>query len=211
MKIPFISLWCAVALSVAAGAVLAEKADRTKPMNIEADALRYDDLKQVSVFSGRVVLTKGSIQIRGAQVEVRQDPDGFQFGAVTGSPQSPAFFRQKREGLEEFIEGEAESIEYDGRADTVKFVRKAQLRRLRGTALADEITGGVIVYENLTDMFTVDGNAGKGPMGVASVPSGRVRAMLTPKSDAKAGTGADLSAVPGLPLRPATILGGTPK
>jgi lipopolysaccharide export system protein LptA len=163
------------------------------------------------VFSGRVLLTKGSIQIRGAQVEVRQDPDGFQFGIVTGAPQVPAFFRQKREGLEEFIEGEAESIEYDGRADTVKFVRKAQLRRLRGTALADEITGGVIVYENLTDMFTVDGNAGKGPMGVASVPSGRVRAMLTPKSDTKPGVGTELPVVPALPLRPATTLGGTPK
>ena len=36
----------------------AEKADRNKPMNIEADALRYDDLKQTSVFTGRVVLTK---------------------------------------------------------------------------------------------------------------------------------------------------------
>lgn len=210
MKIPFIPLWCAVALCLTAGVALAEKADRTKPMNIEADALRYDDLKQVSVFSGRVVLTKGSIQIRGAQVEVRQDPDGFQFGVVTGSAQSPAFFRQKREGLDEFIEGEAESIEYDGRADIVKFVRKAQLRRLRGTALADELTGGVIVYENLTDMFTVDGNAGKGPMGVASVPSGRVRAMLTPKPDAKAG-GAEPPVAPALPLRQTTTLGGTPK
>lgn len=57
MKIPFLPLWCAVLLAGAAGAALAEKADRNKPMNIEADSLRYDDLKQVSVFSGRVVLT----------------------------------------------------------------------------------------------------------------------------------------------------------
>ncbi|MBK7001085.1 MAG: lipopolysaccharide transport periplasmic protein LptA, partial [Rhodoferax sp.] len=28
----------------------AENADRNKPMNIEADALRYDDVKQISVF-----------------------------------------------------------------------------------------------------------------------------------------------------------------
>ena len=62
----------------------AEKADRGKPMNIEADALRYDDVKQVSIFTGRVVLTKGSIQIRGDRLEVRQDPDGFQFGVATG-------------------------------------------------------------------------------------------------------------------------------
>ena len=156
---------------------MAEKADRNKPMNIEADSLRYDDLKQVSVFSGRVVLTKGTIQIRGAQIEVRQDPDGFQFGVVTGTPQSLAFFRQKREGLDEFIEGEGETIEYDGKADTVKFIRKAHLRRLRGATLADEITGGVIVYENLTDMFTVDGNASKAATGVVGAPAGRVRVV----------------------------------
>ena len=161
------------------------------------------------MFSGRVVLTKGTIQIRGAQIEVRQDPDGFQFGTVTGGPQALAFFRQKREGLEEFIEGEAETIEYDSKADTVRFTHKAQLRRLRGTALADEITGGVILYENLTDKFSVDGNVSKGPMGVASAPAGRVRAMLTPKSEA-----ASAAAAPVLPpttLRPTTNLGGAPK
>lgn len=208
MKIPFLSLCCAVILVGTAGAALAEKADRNKPMNIEADSLRYDDLKQVSVFSGRVVLTKGTIQIRGAQVEVRQDPDGFQFGVVTGTPQSPAFFRQKREGLEEFIEGEGETIEYDGKADTVKFIRKAQLRRLRGATLADEITGGVIVYENLTDMFTVDGSAGKAATGVAGAPAGRVRAMLTPKPETTGVAAPVAPAAPAANLRPSTTFGG---
>lgn len=209
MKNPLISTCIALVLAAAVGVARAENADRNKPMNIEADSLRYDDLKQVSVFTGRVVLTKGSIQIRGAQIEVRQDPDGFQFGIVTGAPQSLAFYRQKREGLEEYIEGEAEVIEYDGKADTVKFVRKAQLRRLRGTALADEITGGVILYENLTDKFSVDGNASKGAMGVASVPSGRVRAMLTPK-DTSAPT-ASTPVQPPASLRPSVTLGGAPK
>ena len=32
-----------------------------------ADALRYDDLKQTSVFTGKVVVTKGTILIRGIQ------------------------------------------------------------------------------------------------------------------------------------------------
>ncbi len=204
MKIPYFSLLMVAAFAGSAGPALAEKADRDKPMNIEADALRYDDVKQVSVFTGRVVLTKGTIVIRGAQVEVRQDPDGYQFGLVTGSTATPAFFRQKREALDEFIEGEGETIEYDGKADTVKFAKKAQLRRFRGSALGDEITGGVIVYNNLTDMFTVDGNANKG---VAGAPGGRVRAMLTPKPE----SGAAASPAPAGPapvLRSTTTLGG---
>ncbi|MEY2953500.1 MAG: hypothetical protein RLZZ401_1587 [Pseudomonadota bacterium] len=158
------------------GVAMAEKADRDKPMNIEADALRYDDLKQLSVFSGKVVVTKGSIVIRGARVDVRQDPEGYQFGTVTAEPGGRAFFRQKREGLDEFIEGEGETIYYDGRADTVRFNRRAEMRRFRGAKMFDETSGNVIVYDNTTDVFTVDSGAVAGMPG----PAGRVRTMLTP-------------------------------
>ena len=192
------------------GSAWAEKADRNKPMNIESDALRYDDVKQVSVFTGRVILTKGTIQIRGGQIEVRQDPDGYQFGTVTGTADALAFFRQKRDGLEEFIEGEGETIEYDGRADTVKFIKKAQLRRLRGTTLGDEITGSVIFYENLTDMFRVDGGATKGAAGTPGTPGPRVRAMLTPKPSA-AESASPAAATPIPPLRATSSLPGAPQ
>lgn len=207
---PYLWFLLVASLALLGLPVQAEKADRNKPMNIEADTLRYDDVNQVSVFAGNVALTKGSIVIRANRVDVRQDPDGYQFGVITGTPQEPAFFRQKREGLDEFIEGESELIEYDGRADTVKFIRKAVLRRLRGATLADEITGGLIVYENLTERFSVDGNAVPGS---ASGPGNRVRAMLTPKPSASAPapqgkTPAD-SAAPG--LRATTTLGSAPR
>jgi lipopolysaccharide export system protein LptA len=176
-------------------------------MNVEADALRYDDVKQLSVFSGRVVLTKGSISIRGAQLEVRQDPEGYQFGVVTGAGEHLAFFRQKRDGVDEFIEGEGETIEYDGRADTVKFIRKAQLRRYRGATVADEISGGLIVYDNLHDLFSVDGNVSKpGSAG----GSGRVRATLMPKPESKP-QGGGAAAPAALPLRTTPALGGATK
>lgn len=186
-------------LVLGGGASFAEKADRNKPMNIESDALRYDDLKQVSVFTGNVVLTKGTILIRGARIEVRQDPEGFQFGLVTSEPGQLAFFRQKREGVDEYIEGEGENIEYNGRADTVKFVKRAQMRRLRGATLADEVSGDVIQYENATDVFTVDGSPAR-----PSVSRGRVRVVLTPKPNNSA-------AVPLRPqpeLQPSNSLGG---
>ena len=205
MKFKSLSALAAATLLLVAVAAQAEKADRNKPMNIEADSLRYDDLKQISVFTGRVVLTKGTIQIRADRLEVRQDPDGFQFGIATGSAEKLAFYRQKREALDEFIEGEGETINYDGKADTVTFNRKAQLRRLRGVAVADEITGGSIVYENLTDLFTVDGVANKGPSGALG-SSGRVRVMLTPKPEASASAPADATS-----LKPSPALGGAVK
>jgi len=185
----------ALALLAAAGPAAAERADRSKPMNVEADALRYDDLKQTSVFTGRVVITKGTIVIRGARVEVRQDAEGYQHGVVTAEPGKLAFYRQKREGVDEFIEGEGETIEYDGKADRVKFIRRAELRRYRGATLADEIVGSVVSYDNGNDTFAVDG----GPASAAA--GGRVRAVLAPRSGASA-------AAPPASLRSSTTLDG---
>lgn len=197
-----------VLLVLVAPVAWGEKADKDKPMNVESDALRYDDIRQVSVFTGKVILTKGSILIRGARLEVRQDADGFQYGVVTAEPGKLAFFRQKREGVDEFIEGEGETIDYDGRLDTVKFISKAQLRRYRGATLADEFNGGLIVYNNITSVFTLDGApaAGKNSStGQPGAPAGRVKAMLTPTPD-KGGTPAPAASTP---LRETNTLGGS--
>ncbi len=203
MKTP-LNFWLVLSLlALTVPGVQAEKADRNKPMNVEADALRYDDARQINVFSGRVVLTKGTIQIRGERIEVRQDPQGYQYGVVTAEPGKLAFFRQKREAVDEFIEGEGEVIDYDGRVDAVKIIGKAQLRRYRGAILNDEFNAGLIVYNNATDVFTLDGAPGpgkSGSLGQAGAPPGRVRAMLTPKPEAGA------SAV-ALPLQASPQLG----
>lgn len=208
MKLPF-SLCLLLAMVLGAGAAIAEKADRDKPMNVEADALRYDDLKQTSVFSGRVVLAKGTILIRAAKIDVRQDAQGYQFGLITAEPGKLAYFRQKREGLDEYFEGEGELIEYDGRADTARISSKAQLRRYRGATLADEFTGDVIVYNNTTDMFSIDGAQPK--TGSSPAPGGRIRAMLIPKPQAPAAS-APAAAVSVAPaLRQSVTLGGEKK
>lgn len=134
-------------------------------------------------------------------MEVRQDPQGHQFGTLTAETGQRAFFRQKREGVDEYIEGEAERIEYDGQADSVRFIRVAELRRFRGTALSDEVTGNLIVYDNKTEKFTVDG--------VPDAPggAGRVRAVLSPQPAASAPS-APASAPSGPGLRPSVTLGG---
>lgn len=183
----------------------AERADRNQPMNVEADSLRYDDLRQTSVFTGRVVLTKGTIVIRGARVDVRQDAEGYQYGVVTAEPGKRAYFRQKREGVDEFIEGEGEVIEYDGKLDRVKFIRRAEMRRYRGATLADEMAGSVITYENLSDVFTVDG----GP--ASQTPNGRVRAVLAPRDGASAPGAPRTPPTPPAQLRTSPGLSGEPR
>ena len=200
MNSPFFLAFALALFSLSNAA--AENADRGKPMNAEADALRYDDLKQTSVFTGNVVITKGSTIIRGAQVDVKQDPEGYQQAIVVAAPGKLAFYRKKREGLDEFIEGEGERIEYDSRLDQVKFIRSAVLRRYTGAVLADETTGSQINYDNKTDVFTVDGGAQNRS---ASNPSGRIRALLSPRVAASAA-----GALVAPPLTPPAVLRHSP-
>jgi lipopolysaccharide export system protein LptA len=211
MQLPrYPSYFYLVTAAVIAGALhtsaWAEKADKNKPMNAEADALRYDDLKQTSVFTGNVVITKGSIIIRGGQVEVRQDAEGFQFGTATSKGSNRAFFRQKRDAGDEWIEGEADTIYYDGKADTVTFTKNAVLRRYKGASVNDETSGNQIVYDNVTDVFNVVGGTSHA---TAANPSGRIRTMITPK-DAGSAARATTPAAPAS-LRSSSTLGGESK
>jgi lipopolysaccharide export system protein LptA len=185
------------------GSVWAEKADRDKPLNAQADALKYDDLKQTSVFTGNVIISKGTIAMRGGRVDVRQDPQGFQFATIASNGNIQAYFKQKREnGVDEWIEGVADTIEYDGKADKIKLIKNANLKRLKGAAMNDEIVGGLVVYDNTTDVYTVDGGVGQGGSG------GRVSAILSPKATPAAAAPA---AVPQGNLRQSTTLGGEKK
>jgi len=200
MKNPLFLFFLLAALGISP--VSAENADRDKPMNAEADALRYDDLNQTSVFTGNVVITKGTTIIRGGRVDVKQDPEGYQQAIVVAAPGKLAYYRKKREGLDEFIEGEGERIEYDSRQDVVRFIRSAVLRRYTGAVLADETTGSQINYDNKTDVFTVDGGAQNRS---ATNPSGRVRALLSPRVAAPAAGGP-----PPPPLAPPAVLRPSP-
>jgi len=199
---------CLAIFMLLAGSAQAEKADRGKPLNVEADSGRYDDGKQAGTFTGNVVVTKGSMVMRAAKIEVRQNADGYQFGVATAGSGKLATFRQKREGIDEYIEGEAERIEYDGRADSIRFIDRAVIRRFRGSVLADETAGSLITYDNTSEVFTV---AGGTSAATPANPSGRVRAVLTPREGSPAAAEA-ASAAPSsvAPLRPSTTLGNRP-
>ena len=172
---PYWALLACVLLSWAMP-VSAEKADREKPINLEADRVSIDDAKQLAVFEGNVLLTQGTLQIRGDRMEVRQDKEGFKYGTTWGNL---AYFRQKRDGYDEYIEGWAERIEYDGRAETVQMFNRAQMRRGE-----DEVRGNYISYDSRTEFFRVTGIEDKAA--AAGKPEGRVRAVLQPKSKDKA-------------------------
>lgn len=163
----------------------ADRSDRFQPLNFAADNARVDDNQRVNVLSGNVEITKGTIVLRAAKVEVRQQADGSQTAVATNGAGGRAYFRQRREGLDEYIEGEAERVEYDGQADKVYFKGRAVMRRLNGAKVSDEVVGQSIVYDNRTEVFQVAGGGGGGTAGSPST-GGRVRGVIAPRNDGAA-------------------------
>ena len=132
-----------------AGARTPSAPTATKPVNIEADRLSLDDLKKESVFEGNVQLTQGSLMLRADRVVVRQDEQGFNYAFATGAP---AYFRQKREGFDEYIEGFAQRLEYDGKQDKVEMFTEARVKKG-----IDEVRGDYISYNAVTEFYEVIG------------------------------------------------------
>jgi len=173
-------------IACAAPTAHADKSDREKPMNIEADRMLVDDSKKESVFEGNVVLTQGTLRLEGDRVNVRQDADGFQFGIAYGRP---AKFRQRRDGTDDYIEGYADRLEYDGKKDMLQMFGVARL-----TKGNDEVRGDYISYNAKTEFFQVLG--GGTAAATPANPAGRVRAVILPKpkpsDDGKPGAGTTL-------------------
>lgn len=167
------------ATMVSGPAAWAEKADRTQPLHFAADNARVEEGQRLNVLTGNVDITKGTMAIRADRVEIRQNPDGTQSATATGGQGGRSYFKQKRDGVDELIEGEAEKIFYDGRDDTVHFTGRAVMRRIVGGAASDEVNGQAIRYDNKTGVYQVMGGS---PVGGTS--SGRVRGVISPRGGA---------------------------
>lgn len=160
----------AAAMALAAVPALAEKTDKDKPTQVEANRMSADDTRRLNIFEGNVVLTKGTIRVTAERIVVRQDPDGFQHATATGAP---VRFRQKqdpKDGKEgAWVDGEALRVEIDDRNEKVELHDQARVNRD-----GDEVRGNYIFLDQRSQFFSVSG--GKG------APEGRVRAVLQPKT-----------------------------
>ncbi|MBP6563472.1 MAG: lipopolysaccharide transport periplasmic protein LptA [Neisseriaceae bacterium] len=161
--------WAAGALLLAASPAWAEKADREKPINIEADQGMLDQGNQLTVFTGNVVIVQGTLKITGAEVSVKQDDQGNQNMISKGSPTT---MRQKLDDKNEYVTGQASQITYDS---------KSGIAVLTGNALVtregDRVKGHVITYNTNTEIYTVKGAGAKS--------GGRVSVILQPSTTQK--------------------------
>jgi lipopolysaccharide export system protein LptA len=165
MRLSLLIIGCSISLNV-----FAEAADRDKPIELEADTVTVNDAKKISTYTGTVILTQGTLVIRADKLVVREDQEGFQHSTSTGNPTT---FKQKREGKNEYMEGSAQRIEYDGRMDKVQLYTKAWVKRGE-----DIVHGDYISYDANAEYAEVIG----GTKSESTPGSGRVKAIIQPKN-----------------------------
>jgi lipopolysaccharide export system protein LptA len=169
----------AAMLLAAAGVSHAEKADFGKKIEIEYDDLQSDDVNQVNTLTGNVILRRGTLLMKSPKAVVTEDPEGYRFVTLTSTPGTLATFRQKRDGPgDQWVEGEAERIEYSDKTDLVKLFSKAKVRRLEGTRLSDEAQGAFISYDSRKEQFAVKNSVS----GESKPGAGRGTLVMEPSS-----------------------------
>lgn len=161
-----------ILVSLFSGAVFAERADRDKPLQLEANRISIDDAKKIQILEGDVVLIKGTMVLRADRVVVTEDRFGFQKGVAFGGKDGLARIRQKREGVDEYIEGEAERIEYNSNNEVAELFHRAWVK-----SGADQVKGDYIWYDGVGEKYLVTAGKNSDP----KAPPARVRAIIQPK------------------------------
>ncbi len=174
MKTKLLLAILSVVVTLAPVSARAERADREKPVNLDADKITVDDAKKTHVFEGNVQLSQGTLLITADKIVVSQDGEGFQTGVATGGAGGLSRFKQKREARPDYIEGEGERIVNDAKADKTEFFGKAKIRSGQ-----DEVRGQYISYDGKTENYVVT----NGPNGTTSSSKPeRVHAVIQPKN-----------------------------
>ena len=170
----------AVSLAAVALGAQAEQADRDKPINFSGDSGNADLQSRGGTLVGNVIITQGTLSIRADRIVFRQNADNSLSATAYGNPVA---IRQKRDGVDEYYEGFAQRVEYDGARTLVELFDHALLKRG-----ADEIRSNYVSYNTSSELFKAEGRPGTEPD--PEGPGSRVRGTFQPKSD---------SGLPGMP------------
>jgi lipopolysaccharide export system protein LptA len=196
-----IFLCAAAALALAAIPCGAERADREKEIVVGADRLLGDDVNRTSTFEGNVVVTQGTMRMTANKVTVKEDPERHKYYIAYGAPVT---FRQKRDNVDEWVEGYAERAEFDDRNEVLKLFNHARVKQN-----TNEITGDFISYDMRQGVVEVSAAPGKSPTEASRVKGVLLPPKKSPDADkgGKAGKAGKSDEAPALELKPDT---GTP-
>ena len=161
-----------------AAAAHAEKADREKNIEFQGDSGGGNAESKTGELVGHVVITQGTMAIQADRVTFKQNADNSLSATAYGNP---VRFREKRDGADDYYEGYAQRIVYDGEKRFIELFDNALLKKS-----GDEIRSNYITYSAATEKFTAEGRPDAKPPAAGDAPLGaRVRGTFQPRSEEK--------------------------
>ncbi len=120
--LPGCALWLLLALPV-----FALSTDKDQPIEVEADTAELDDVKNVSIYRGNVVVIQGSIRMTGDVMTVYQtDSDDLDYLIMEGKP---ATYKQLPDDSQIYDEAEALRMEYHEIKNKIILISRALVKQ----------------------------------------------------------------------------------
>ena len=150
-----------ITLALVAPLAHALDADKDKPLDVTSDRFEGGPNDAVSVLTGHVKLTQGSIVGTGDRGDIHQKDKTVNRVVLTGSP---ATLKQDIEGGGT-MDAKAKTIDYDVTAKRAVLTGDAMVKSPSGEAHGEHLT-----YEVDTGKMTGDGEGGTGQVHLHFVP-----------------------------------------
>lgn len=170
-------------------AALALSTDKDQPIQVEADSAQLDDKNNVSVYTGNVILTQGSIRMTGDKMTVYNTKDDKLDTLIMEG--HPATYRQLPDNSKVYDEAQA---------TTLKYYELKNLVILTGDAVVKQenfsMKGERIEYDTKLNKAKAESAARVAP-GTGPEKKERVRVILKKKT-----TTGDTPSAPSTPSNP---------
>lgn len=151
MPLPPVKPLLAAALMLAAGIAPALPGDRDQPVQIAANAVRYNEKTGIATYTGDVVIRQGSMEMRAAEIVITTDATGALRSTVARG--SPAHYQQQTDAKKGPVVAEAARIDFDARNEVITLTGKARLRQDGAS-----FTGSTITYNSLRQQVDAKGS-----------------------------------------------------
>jgi len=125
-----------VTVLLAAPSVPALESDKDQPIHIEADSVDINDREGVSIYTGDVQMTQGSIHMTADKVTVYQKDNRTEKLVAVGRPVT---FKQTPEGGKEDVKGRALRVDYFADSEEIVLIDEAQISQGDNTFSSDRI------------------------------------------------------------------------
>lgn len=159
--------------------LLALEADRLQKIDIEADEATFNEAQGLTTYSGNVILSQGSLELKANTMLIRQTPSQqLKDIKANGSTANPVTMKQQiaaRDGSIEWVNARSDTLIYNMKQNQVEFIGNANIKK--GDAI---IQSERIEYDASKGIFKASNNT-PSPTGNKN-KSSRVRISLPPQT-----------------------------